>query len=124
MKIYFIKNIGQVFLITILMFFQIAAFAAREDIVGVGLVLEKTKSTFMVKELVPNGPAETNGNITSGDILLAIDTDAVGKWKSVDNLTLEEVVMLIRGNEGSPVGLEFSNQRGSFEIILIRQKLN
>jgi hypothetical protein len=98
----------------------------RNEIIGVGIALELDSNAFKITSLVPNGPAARSGLLLPGDQLLAVQQDPLGSGDGVplEGLTLAEVVSMIRGPEGSLVGLLVARQaHPDFMVVLRREKL-
>lgn len=102
------------------------AFAQTDaKVIGVGLVLEENAGRFFVNQLVPGSPAERSGAIRAGDEIHEIRTDSRSEWSEVKGLTLGQVVQLIRGPLGVPVGLRLRSASGqTHEVDLIREELD
>ncbi|GMQ78690.1 MAG: S41 family peptidase [Anaerolineae bacterium] len=69
----------------------------RGNFGGVGATLLRNEEGFVILTPIPGNPAEAAG-ILDGDILLAVDERDIG-----EELTIEEIVELIRGEEGTKV---------------------
>ncbi|MBW3623052.1 MAG: S41 family peptidase [Armatimonadetes bacterium] len=65
---------------------------------GIGAKLEKVQGKTVIKEVVPNTPAQ-KGQLKAGDVILAVED------KNVVGQSLEKVVDQIRGQVGTPVKL-------------------
>lgn len=88
---------------------------------GIGATLEKDGENTKVTSLVKAGPAEKQGELKAGDLILAI---AQGKssedWVDVVGWRLDEVVQLIRGKANTYVRLQV--KRGDTELRTISIK--
>jgi carboxyl-terminal processing protease len=71
----------------------------RGNFGGVGATLIKNEEGFVILAPIPGNPAEAAG-ILDGDILLAVDERDIGQ-----ELTIEDIVELIRGEAGTQVVL-------------------
>jgi carboxyl-terminal processing protease len=71
----------------------------RGNFGGVGATLLRNEEGFVILTPIPGNPAEAAG-ILEGDKLLAVDNKDIGQ-----ELTIEEIVELIRGEEGTEVVL-------------------
>jgi C-terminal processing protease CtpA/Prc len=113
------KNI---FFIAALLF---SSMSYAENIVGVGLVLKTTSGMHYVEDFVPNSPAERLGLVEKGEQLIEVQVDVStnSPWVAVTDMPLEKVVALIRGTEGTKVGLRFYGYPGIYNIVLVREKL-
>jgi hypothetical protein len=70
-------------------------------VVGIGIALEQVDDAFVVRELVPDGPAAKEGSIRAGDVLIGVEVD--GKTEEFEGKPLVDVVKRIRGEEDSAV---------------------
>lgn len=70
--------------------------------VGIGVTIQQTEdeSGFTIMEVVPGGSAEEAG-VLVGDILIAVD------GQSAAGITVDDVVAMVRGEEGTFVSLTF-----------------
>lgn len=84
---------------------------------GVGIYLELIDGRVTVVSVVPRSPAFRAG-LKEGDILLAVD------GCQVKGLPLEEVVLLIRGEEGTRVELVVWRGPNLMRFILKREKIS
>ena len=101
-----------------------AAFA--ETFVGVGMVLQGKETKTYVQELIPNAPAARDGRIQAGDEIVSVNTVVRegATWTPVEGLGLEEVVGMIRGEEGTKVGLHLVGPSGQYEVELARETID
>ncbi len=94
---------------------------------GVGIALEMVKNEVRVTGVLPGTPAEEEG-IREGDVIREVD------GRDVSGMTLEEVVMAIRGPEGTRVTLGIVRRSGGeltrvtitrrdIEIPVVQQRL-
>jgi carboxyl-terminal processing protease len=68
------------------------------EYVGVGATLDPSPLGAIVKRPLPNSPCMAAG-IKAGDLIIAVDT------KPVAGMDIEDIVRMIRGEEGTPVTL-------------------
>eukprot|EP00960_Hanusia_phi_P065116 765995-Hanusia_phi.AAC.6 len=74
--------------------------STQEQIVGIGVVLEPSPAgNLQVTKLVPGGPAQMQGGMAVGDVLIAVD------GSDVRGMPLDKVAPLIRGTVGTRVSL-------------------
>jgi predicted metalloprotease with PDZ domain len=66
------------------------------SIVGIGVVIVERDGSHVIRDLVPNGPAMKAG-VISYDKIVQVDD------RQVDQLSLKEIVALIRGRQGTVV---------------------
>ncbi|MBN2216996.1 MAG: PDZ domain-containing protein [Pirellulales bacterium] len=79
-------------------------------LVGIGAGLELAANGVKINRIMPDSPAEQAG-LKVGTIITAVD------GQSVAGLTLEDVVRLIRGPEGSKVSLSLRLSDGSTKTL-------
>lgn len=95
---------------------------ARQDITGsfegIGAVVDMREGRLVIVEVLEGQPAEKAG-LKSGDIILKVDD------KPIENMSLMEAVLLIRGPKGTPVKLTVYREglEEPFEVTIIRQRI-
>lgn len=96
-----------------------------ESIVGVGMVLKSVETKTFVQELIANAPAQRDGRIQAGDEIVSVKTlvREGATWTPVEGLTLDNVVGMIRGEEGTKVGLHLTGPSGQYEVELTRETI-
>jgi carboxyl-terminal processing protease len=85
---------------------------------GVGLEVSDEGKEYVISKIFKNSPAEKNGTIKEGDILLSIDGAKVDDWD------LETVLDHLQGKVGTKVEIEL--QRGTtppYKVTLDRAKI-
>jgi len=98
------------------------ASVARQDITGsfegIGAIVDMKEGKLVIVEVIEGQPAEKAG-LKSGDIILKVDD------KPIENMTLLEAVLLIRGPKGTPVKLTVYREglEEPFEVTIIRQRI-
>ncbi len=77
----------------------------RLSLVGIGAVLHSEEGYAKIMELVPGGPAQSEGHLKVGDRVSAV---AQGNAEFVDcvGMKLDKVVEMIRGKKGTTVRLQ------------------
>ena len=77
----------------------------RLSLVGIGAVLHSEDGYAKIMDLVPGGPAQTDGRLKVGDRIIAV---AQGDKEFVDavGMKLDKVVEMIRGKKGTTVKLQ------------------
>ncbi len=95
---------------------------ARQDVTGsfegIGAVVDMKEGRLVIVEVIEGQPAEKAG-LKSGDVILKVDD------KPIENMTLLEAVLLIRGPRGTPVKLTVYREglEEPFEVTIIRQRI-
>ncbi len=84
---------------------------------GTGMALSQEEGRTVVREVFPGTPAERAG-LKPGDILVSVD------GVPVFGLSLEEVVLLIRGTPGTRVVLELEREGLPFTRGLLREDIS
>lgn len=98
--------------------------AEEEKPVGIGVLLEEEDGEFVVRSVLPDGPAAGEGSIRQGDRLVGA-YDAEGQAVMFEGKTLPEVVGMIRGEAGTPIKLIVlpAGSEERREVELVRQAL-
>lgn len=112
------------FLSLLLLTLPVTSFAA-ESFFGVGAVLRQEEGKTFIEQVIPGGPLEKDGTIKAGDEVIAVQA-IEGRdlpWVPVANMPIEGVVGMIRGEEGTRVGLHMVNANGQFETFLTREEI-
>ncbi|MCB1211878.1 MAG: PDZ domain-containing protein, partial [Verrucomicrobiales bacterium] len=94
-----------------------------ENIVGIGIALQVKIGRFLVAKVLPNSPAASR--LKPGDEILRVG-DTAESLKDVRAMSIEQVVELIRGKEGTEVVLMVKSiDDGSAErlVTLVRSSL-
>ncbi len=91
---------------------------------GIGAQLKEEEGNIKIGPLTPGSPAQKNGELTIGDILIAVaqgDNEAV----DISGFTTPDCVKIIRGKENTEVRLTVKKADGTIKIVkLVRKKLN
>jgi hypothetical protein len=98
--------------------------AEGEKPVGIGVLLEEEDGEFVVRSVLPDGPAASEGSIGEGDRLVGV-YDAEGEAVMFEGKALPEVVGMIRGEAGTPIKLIVmpAGSEERREVELVRQAL-
>jgi carboxyl-terminal processing protease len=94
----------------------------RGDYVGVGATLDPSPLGAIIKRPLPNSPSSHAG-IESGDLIVAVD------GKPVAGVDIDEIIHMIRGEEGTKVQLRIqrtlsSGQHKTLEYNLVRSRVD
>jgi carboxyl-terminal processing protease len=95
------------------------------ELEGIGAVLTSEDGYIIVKELVPGGAADKNGQIKVEDKIVGVGQNDDGEMVDVVEMKLKEVVKLIRGKRGTTVRLNVIPTGGgpSKTIKIAREKI-
>jgi len=79
---------------------------SKPKVFGIGVLLRYQEGNYFIEKMVEGGPAQRSGELNIGDCLVEVD------GQICCNKTLNEVLEMIRGREGSTVKLTlFNNKR-------------
>jgi carboxyl-terminal processing protease len=98
--------------------YQLSTSSLQGKFEGIGATVGVRDKQIMIIAPVPNSPADRAG-IRAGDILLAVDGE------STEGLSLEEVVLRIRGPKGEPVRVTIQHQGETtpVELEIVRAEI-
>lgn len=82
---------------------------------GVGIVFNDSTQGIAVSSLIENGPAEKQGGIKAGDLLVEVN------GVSVKGLPFEKVMELLKGEKGEGVTLGFLRKGAPYKVTLQRE---
>ena len=77
----------------------------RLSLVGIGAVLHSEDGYAKIMDLVPGGPAQTDGRLKVGDRITAV-AQGEKEFTDVVGMKLDKVVEMIRGKKGTTVRLQ------------------
>lgn len=90
----------------------------KNSYVGIGVTVElQEEGGLVVKQVTAGGPAEAAG-ILAGDEVIAVE------GKSLEGLTLAQIKPMIRGKEGTTVGLTIRRGEQQFEVGVVRMQID
>ncbi len=99
----------------------------RLSLEGIGAVLQQDDEFTRVARLVPGGPAARQGQLKTGDRIVAVGQGTSRELTDVVGWRLDDVVELIRGKKGTTVRLETVRGTGATEehstIAIVREKV-
>ena len=87
---------------------------------GIGAILSYEEEKAKIQELMPGGPAIQSKKINVGDKIIKVGQGERGRLKNVIGWRLDDIVELIRGDEGTTVRLEIENDQGKEIVNLTR----
>ena len=87
---------------------------------GIGAILSFEEEKAKIQELMPGGPAIQSQKIQVGDKIIKVGQGESGRLRDVIGWRLDDIVQLIRGDEGTIVRLEIENDRGKEIVNLTR----
>jgi len=93
--------------------------------IGAALEYELEDGTTKVSRLIPGGPAEKDGRLKPEDRIIGVGQGTSGEIVDVADMTLNDVVDLIRGKAGSVVRMKVQPATGgeSKEITITRASI-
>lgn len=83
---------------------------------GIGTAIDVIDKNIVIMKVFPNSPAE-KANLQTGDVIKKINN------QSLDNVTINEALNLIRGDAGTTVHLSITRNSQPLEIDLTRAKI-
>lgn len=96
---------------------------ASESVVGIGVALRFEDDGVFVQEILPGGPAASDGRIKTGDRIVGVEKD--GKTTEFAGKSPESIVKELRGEEGSKVRIVVANDSDERKTLeLVRRKLS
>lgn len=84
--------------------------------VGIGVAMQKTKKGAELVKVFENSPAEKSG-IKNGDILIKVD------GKTIEELSVDQIANLVRGEEGTEVKITILNKDGEKDLKVKRENI-
>ena len=90
---------------------------------GIGAVLSYEEEKAQIQELMPGGPAIQSQKIKVGDKIIKVGQGKKGRLQNVIGWRLDDIVQIIRGDEGTTVRLEIENDQGKDIVSLKRGKV-
>ena len=86
---------------------------------GIGVVLEqKGSGAVVIMKLIDGGPAAKSGKLSVSDQIKEID------GKSLKDASLNQVMEMIRGQNGSPISLKVQRGKDTFDVSLKREPIS
>ena len=97
----------------------------RKQLEGIGATLTSEDGYTVVKKLSKGGPAQKSGQLKENDKITGVGQGKGGKIEDVVDMSLTDVVQLVRGTKGTLVRLEILPADGSAVRIIeiIRDKI-
>jgi carboxyl-terminal processing protease len=89
---------------------------------GIGAVLTSEDGVAKVESVIPGGPAAKSGGVFKGDRILSITQDG-GVPEDIAGLSLEKIVNMIRGEEGTLVHLELAGAEGGGRKLALKREV-
>lgn len=90
---------------------------------GIGAQLREEDGNIKIGPLTPGSPSEKSGELTQGDILIAV-AQGDEEPTEVIGYAVQDVVKIIRGKENTEVRLTLKKADGTVKVVkLIRKKL-
>jgi len=92
-------------------------FAVEETVCGIGVRILKSKNAFVIKDVLYGGAAY-NAKLRIADIINKVDD------KETKDLSLEKVLNLVRGKQGSIVNITFTRNGKAYTVPLTRENID
>ena len=94
---------------------------------GIGIYFGEENNSFVIKELVPGGPAYKSKAIEVGDKIIAIQQEKEREPVDISGMLMNKVFKLIRGKKGTKVTLILQPSKGDIssqkKVILTRDEI-
>lgn len=94
---------------------------------GIGAVLTSRDGYTTIEKIVPGGPASRHGKLKTKDKIIAVTQGKEGEAVDVIDMSLRDVVRLIRGKKGTVVTLTVIRQGEKTETLkfsIVRDKID
>ena len=94
---------------------------------GIGAVLSSRDGYTVVEEVVPGGPASRHGELERKDKIIAVGQGEDGEVVDIVDMSLRDVVRMIRGEKGTKVRLQVLRQGETTErhdFVITRDKID
>ena len=103
----------------------VPTYTVETPLQGVGLAISPSRGDVRIDHLIAGAPADRDGSLKVGDIIVAVKADADSDWISVEGGLVYRAVSLIRGNEGTTVGIRVIHEGETqpSEIYLSRESI-
>ncbi len=88
----------------------------KNELTGIGAMLQNVDGYCTIKALTPGGPAEESKKLHPEDRIVAVAQGNDGEWVDVIEEKLDNVVEIIRGAVGSKVRLEVIPAKGDSSV--------
>lgn len=89
----------------------------HKELEGIGIILQEQVDGVAIIDLIPGGPAYKSNLIKQGDLIIGID------GRSVETLSYEELLALLKGKVGSKVELTLQRGQKTVNVSLKRAKI-
>lgn len=97
---------------------------ADQSFFGIGATIQNVQGKIVVAGTVEGSPSSKKGGLLANDIIRAVNVHAVpGEDTPVEGMTIEQVVKLIRGPEGTPLTLQVVRKGQEITIPLARGRV-
>lgn len=93
------------------------------EVCGVGIQLGKFGNLWGVWSVVPGGPADQDGSIEKGDLIMAIDPGYGSEFEVSEKISLQQIAEATKGPRGTPVTLVIKRRGTIFGVNLVRMPI-
>lgn len=94
---------------------------------GIGIYFGEENNSFVIKELLPGGPAYKSKAIEVGDKIIAIQQENESEAIDISGMLMNKVFKLIRGKKGTKVTITLQPSKGDIssqkKVVLIRDEI-
>ncbi len=95
---------------------------------GIGAQLQRQDDLVVIREIIPGGPADMNGQLKAGDRIVAVGQGKSGAMTDVIGWRIDDVVTQIRGKKDTQVRLEYIPAESGVDgkhaqVTITRQKV-
>ena len=96
----------------------------KGEVIGIGAIIQEKKGKLFLGALTIGAPAWKSKQLKEGDQILKVKSNKKDEAVNVEGVLSDEAVVLIRGEEGTPVTLTVRKTDGSVkEVTMIREKV-
>jgi carboxyl-terminal processing protease len=92
--------------------------AMKSPVAGIGISLETRNGDTIVRSIIRGGSAHQEGNLRVGDKVVGVGEGVDGELVDTIEMTLTEVVKLVRGDPGTVIRLEVLPANGGARKVL------
>lgn len=96
----------------------------KGEVIGIGAIIQEKKGKLYLGALTIGAPAWKSKQLSEGDQIMKVKSTPKSEAVNVEGMLSDEAVLLIRGEEKTPVTLTVKKSDGSIkEVTMIREKV-